>query len=245
MNRTLLGMLTPSSNTVLEPYTAALLAGLMPEVTAHFQRFTVKEISLSDRALAQFDPAPLLEAATLLNDARMNVIAWNGTSASWLGFDSDRRLCAAITEATGVPATSSVLALNEVLERTGVTRLGLVTPYLSDIQAAIVANYAAEGIEVVAERHLDDRGNFSFSEYDEATLADLVREVAKGEPQAITLLCTNLRGAGIVAELEQELGIPIYDSVSVTVWKCLTLAGLDPARISGWGGLFQDPRLAA
>ncbi|GEK48525.1 maleate cis-trans isomerase family protein [Bisbaumannia pacifica] len=245
MNRTLLGMLTPSSNTVLEPYTAALLAGLMPEVTAHFQRFTVKEISLSDRALAQFDPAPLLEAATLLNDARMNVIAWNGTSASWLGFDSDRRLCAAITEATGVPATSSVLALNEVLERTGVTRLGLVTPYLSDIQAAIVANYAAEGIEVVAERHLDDRGNFSFSEYDEATLADLVREVAKGEPEAITLLCTNLRGAGIVAELEQELGIPIYDSVSVTVWKCLTLAGLDPARISGWGGLFQDPRLAA
>lgn len=245
MNRTLLGMLTPSSNTVLEPYTAALLAGLMPEVTAHFQRFTVKEISLSDRALAQFDPAPLLEAATLLNDARMDVIAWNGTSASWLGFDSDRRLCAAITEATGVPATSSVLALNEVLERTGVTRLGLVTPYLSDIQAAIVANYAAEGIEVVAERHLDDRGNFSFSEYDEATLASLVREVAKGEPEAITLLCTNLRGAGIVAELEQELGIPIYDSVSVTVWKCLTLAGLDPARISGWGGLFQDPRLAA
>lgn len=245
MNRTLLGMLTPSSNTVLEPYTAALLAGLMPEVTAHFQRFTVKEISLSDRALAQFDPAPLLEAATLLNDARMNVIAWNGTSASWLGFDSDRRLCAAITEATGVPATSSVLALNEVLERTGVTRLGLVTPYLSDIQEAIVANYAAEGIEVVAERHLDDRGNFSFSEYDEATLAHLVREVAKGEPQAITLLCTNLRGAGIVAELEQELGIPIYDSVSVTVWKCLTLAGLDPARITGWGGLFQDPRLAA
>lgn len=245
MNRTLLGMLTPSSNTVLEPYTAALLAGLMPEVTAHFQRFTVKEISLSDRALAQFDPAPLLEAATLLNDARMDVIAWNGTSASWLGFDSDRRLCAAITEATGVPATSSVLALNEVLERTGVTRLGLVTPYLSDIQEAIVANYAAEGIEVVAERHLDDRGNFSFSEYDEATLASLVREVAKGEPEAITLLCTNLRGAGIVAELEQELGIPIYDSVSVTVWKCLTLAGLDPARISGWGGLFQDPRLAA
>ncbi|GAA0560234.1 aspartate/glutamate racemase family protein [Halomonas salifodinae] len=245
MNRTLLGMLTPSSNTVLEPYTAALLAGLMPEVTAHFQRFTVKEISLSDRALAQFDPAPLLEAATLLNDARMNVIAWNGTSASWLGFDSDRRLCAAITEATGVPATSSVLALNEVLKRTGVTRLGLVTPYLTDIQEAIVANYAAEGIEVVAERHLDDRGNFSFSEYDEATLAALVREVAKGEPQAITLLCTNLRGAGLVAELEQELGIPIYDSVSVTVWKCLTLAGLDPARITGWGGLFQDPRLAA
>ncbi|WP_108445657.1 maleate cis-trans isomerase family protein [Halomonas denitrificans] len=245
MPRTLIGMLTPSSNTVLEPYTAALLGELMPEVTAHFQRFTVKEISLSETALAQFDPAPLLEAAGLLNDARMDVIAWNGTSSSWLGFEADRRLCAAITEVTGAPATTSVLALNEALERTGVTRLGLVTPYLDDIQAAIIDNYRAEGIEVVAERHLNDRGNFSFSEYDEATLAAMVREVAKAKPQAITILCTNLRGAGIVPALERELGIPIYDSVSVTVWKTLALAGIDPARITGWGGLFQDPRLAA
>lgn len=245
MPRTLIGMLTPSSNTVLEPYTAALLGELMPEVTAHFQRFTVKEISLSETALAQFDPAPLLEAAGLLNDARMDVIAWNGTSASWLGFEADRRLCAAITEVTGAPATTSVLALNEALDRTGVTRLGLVTPYLDDIQAAIIDNYRAEGIEVVAERHLNDRGNFSFSEYDEATLAEMVREVAKAKPEAITILCTNLRGAGIVPELERELGIPIYDSVSVTVWKTLALAGVDPARITGWGGLFQDPRLAA
>ncbi|MDT8879587.1 aspartate/glutamate racemase family protein [Halomonas saccharevitans] len=245
MSRTLIGMLTPSSNTVLEPYTAALLGELMPEVTAHFQRFTVKEISLSDQALAQFDPAPLLEAAGLLNDARMDVIAWNGTSASWLGFEADRRLCAAITEVTGAPATTSVLALNEALERTGVTRLGLVTPYLDGIQEAIVANYRSEGIEVVAERHLNDRGNFSFSEYDEATLTEMVREVAKAKPQAITILCTNLRGAGIVPELERELGIPIYDSVSVTVWKTLALAGIDPARITGWGGLFQDPRLTA
>ena len=243
MERTLIGMLTPSSNTVLEPYTGALLHGLLPQVTAHFQRFTVKEISMSEDALAQFDPASLLEAAKLLNDARMNVIAWNGTSSSWLGFEADRRLCATIEEVTGVPATTSVLALNEVLERTEVSRLGLVTPYLNDIQAAIVTNYRQAGHEVVAERHLNDRGNFSFSEYDEATLANMVREVAKSRPDAITILCTNLRGAGIVAELERELGIPIYDSVSVTVWKTLQMANIDPARVQGWGSLFEDRRL--
>ncbi|MBN8413813.1 maleate cis-trans isomerase family protein [Halomonas cupida] len=243
MHRTLLGMLTPSSNTVLEPYTSAILHDLMPHVSAHFQRFTVKEISLSEAALAQFDPQPQLDAARLLHDAHMDVIAWNGTSSSWLGFDADRRLCEAITHATGVAATSSVLALNEVLKRTGVTRLGLVTPYLDDIQAAIVANYQQEGIEVVAERHLNDRGNFSFSEYSEDTLADMVRDVARAKPDAITILCTNLRGAGIVEALEAEIGIPIYDSVSVTVWKCLALAGRNPADIRGWGQLFHDPRL--
>ena len=60
--RTLIGMLTPSSNTVLEPVTSAMLAGL-PEVTAHFGRFRVTEISLNPQALGQFDNAPFLDAA--------------------------------------------------------------------------------------------------------------------------------------------------------------------------------------
>ena len=53
-SRVFLGMLTPSSNTVLEPVTTAMISGL-PEVTAHFSRFKVTEIALSGPALAQFD----------------------------------------------------------------------------------------------------------------------------------------------------------------------------------------------
>ncbi len=45
-NRIILGMLTPSSNTVLEPTTTHMLESL-DEVTAHFSRFKVTEISLS------------------------------------------------------------------------------------------------------------------------------------------------------------------------------------------------------
>ncbi len=55
-------MLTPSSNTVLEPVTAAILAGL-PEVSAHFGRFRVTEVALSGPALAQFDDTEILRAA--------------------------------------------------------------------------------------------------------------------------------------------------------------------------------------
>ena len=64
-SRTLLGMLTPSSNTTLEPVTTAMLAGL-PEVSAHLPRFKVTEIALSGRALAQFDLGAILAAAELL-----------------------------------------------------------------------------------------------------------------------------------------------------------------------------------
>lgn len=238
MRTTRLGMLTPSSNTVLEPVTAAMLAGL-PDVTAHFARFAVTRIALEADALGQFDPAPLLDAALLLADARVDVIAWNGTSAGWLGFDADVALCAAITERTGIPATTSVLALNEVLQRTGVRRLGLVTPYLHDVQARIVANYDAAGVEVRAERHLNDPGNFSFAEIGPEAIAGMVREVAAARPDCIAAFCTNLRAAPLVPALEAELGLPVYDTVQVTLWKSLLLAGADPARVQGWGGLFQ------
>ena len=237
--RILLGMLTPSSNTTLEPVTAGMIAGL-PEASAHFGRFKVTEIALSDQALGQFDDSEILRAADLLAHAKLDVIGWNGTSSGWLGFDADERLCARITEATGIPACTSVLALNEIFTLTGVTRFGLVTPYLDNVQAAIVRNYAGSGFECVAEHHLRKQDNFSFSEVSADEIRAMVREVAKGGPQAITIFCTNLRGAPLVEELEAEIGIPIYDTIATVVWKSLKLAGADPRRVTGWGSLFRD-----
>ncbi|MBV8624629.1 MAG: aspartate/glutamate racemase family protein [Herbaspirillum sp.] len=237
--RTLLGMLTPSSNTTLEPVTTAMLADI-PEASAHFGRFRVTEIALSNQALAQFDDSEILRAAELLSHAKVGSIGWNGTSSGWLGFEADERLCARITEATGIPACTSVLALNEIFDRTGVKRFGLVTPYLDDVQAAIIANYAGAGYECVAERHLRKQDNFSFSEVGAEELRAMVREVARDKPQAITIFCTNLRGAPLVEELEREVGIPIYDTISTVVWKSLKQAGADPARIRHWGSLFRD-----
>ena len=238
-NRTLLGVLTPSSNTVLEPLTCAMLRDL-PDVSAHFGRFRVREISLREEALGQFEVEPILKAAGLLADARVGSIIWSGTNAGWMGFAADQNLCHAITEATGIPAGSSVLALNEIFVRTGVKRFALVTPYLDEIQGRILENYARAGFACIAERHLRDPGNFSFSEVSEATIAQMIREVAAERPQAITVFCTNLRGAGVVEALEAETDIPIYDTVATGVWKGMRLAGADPRRIKGWGRLFTE-----
>lgn len=240
---TRLGILTPSSNTVLEPLTTAMAAGL-PGVTLHFSRFRVTEIALTGDALAQFDDAPVLQAASLLADAKVDAIAWSGTSAAWLGFDRDERLCRRIQDATGIPATSSVLALNDALARTGVRRLALVTPYRSDVQARIVANYAALGVECTAERHLGLQDNFSFATVTPAQLKHLAHEVARDAPQAIApqaiaIVCTNLRAAPLVPALEAALGIPVYDSVAAALWSSLQLVGVDPGLVTGWGSLFH------
>ena len=239
MRRVLLGMLTPSSNTALEPLTSAMLSGL-PEVSAHFGRFRVTEISLQPQALGQFDMAPILEAARLLADAHVDVIAWNGTSSGWLGFDADVALCQRIEQETGVRCCTSVLALNEIMEKTQRKRFGLVTPYLDDVQAAIVANYARSGFECVAERHLNRSVNFSFSEVEPPQIVQMAHEVAEARPQCLTTFCTNLRAAQLAPTLEAALGLPVYDTVSTAVWKSLRLCGVDTRRVKGWGSLFDE-----
>jgi maleate isomerase len=236
--RVFLGMLTPSSNTVLEPVTTAMLAGL-PEVTAHFSRFKVTEIALSGPALAQFDDSEILRAAELLAHAKVNVIAWNGTSSGWLGFDRDVRLCERIKEATGIPACTAMLALNEILEITGAKRVGFVTPYLDDVQARINANYEKAGFRVVADRHLRMQDNFSFSTVTADQMRQMTAEVAAAKPDAIAIVCTNMRGAPLAEELEAAHGIPLYDSISTTVWKSLKVAGVDTRRVTGWGRIFS------
>lgn len=241
--RTRLGMLTPSSNTVVEPITAAMLSDISG-VSAHFSRFRVTEIAVSDASDQQFAEDAILRAAELLADAKVDVMAWNGTSASWLGFERDERLCERIRAATGIAACTSVLAFREIFARMGTSRIGLVTPYIGPVQARIITNFASAGIACVAEKHCGLTENFAFAEVSERNIEDMVRSAATAGAEAIAIICTNMRGARLAETLEAELRIPVYDSIATTVWKSLLLAGISPDGVHGWGGLFSDPRLA-
>lgn len=233
-----LGMLTPSSNSVLEPIICGMTASL-PDVSLHFARFRVTEISLKPQALGQFDNDPMLAAADLLADAKVDNICWNGTSAGWLGFERDRALCAAIEQQTGIRATSSVLALDRLMHKKGLRRIALVTPYTDDVQQRILKTFTQEGYDCVAERHTAEHMNFAFAKVTPARIASLIREVAQAKPDAIAVFCTNMWGGLLADEMEAELGIPILDTVATALWGALTEAGVPPSRISGWGRLFS------
>ncbi|HUQ76292.1 MAG TPA: aspartate/glutamate racemase family protein [Burkholderiales bacterium] len=237
--RIFLGMLTPSSNTVLEPVTARMLEGL-PEVTAHFSRFRVTEISLEQHSIDHFQLESMLAAADLLADAKCRSICWNGTSSSWLGFERDRELCGAIEARTGIRACSSVLAIHEIFRASGVRRFGMVSPYTGDVVDAIRHNFARDGFELIAERHCGIKVNFDFSEIARDAIVSMAREVAAARPDAIIVLCTNMDGASLAGALERETGIPLYDSIATAVWASLRSAGVHPSRVEGWGRLFRE-----
>ncbi len=130
-------------------------------------------------------------------------MAWNGASASWLGFDRDERLCQRITAATGAKAVTTTLAYREILARGGgAKRIGLVTPYTDDVQTNIIANWKAAGLAVTAERHLGITDNFAFAEVEEAMIARMTREVISEGCDSIVVLCTNMRAAALAESLE-------------------------------------------
>ncbi len=133
-----------------------------------------------------------------------------------------------------------MLALNEILAAKGARTLGYVTPYLDAVQEKIVANYAALGHACKGDRHLNLQDNFSFSEVRAEQLIAMTHEVATEKPDAIAVICTNLRAAPLVEKLEAETGIPIYDTIATSVWKSLKMAGVDTRRVTGWGSLFRD-----
>jgi maleate isomerase len=239
-----LGMITPSSNSVLEPVTSAMLAEL-PDVTAHFSRLRVTEIALDAPALGQFDPGHILPAAELLADAKVGSVAWNGTSASWLGIARDETLCAAIAARTGIPATTSTLACLEAIRLAGRSRVGLVTPYTDDVQTRIGEVWRGASSPVHAERHLGIRDNFSFGEVTPATIAEMIRAVVGEGCDVVVILCTNMNGARIAGALERELDVLILDSVAVTLWRSLQIAGADVGRLGEWGRIFREPGFRA
>lgn len=239
---TAIGMITPSSNTCLEPVTYRLLAGT-PDVTAHFARIPVIRIGLDEDSTSRFDAGPMKEAARLLADAGVDVIVWNGTSGSWLGPDQDRAVCGAIEEATGIPATTTTLGLLAACRAYGITRLGLAVPYTPDVTGRIAEVYAAHGVTCVASDHLGLDENRAFGAVPETRVAEQIRAVTTPEAEAAAVVCTNVHGAGVAPGLERELGVPVLDSVAVTLWHALHLAGGPP--IAGHGDLLATGTLRA
>lgn len=232
-----IGMITPSSNTALEPINSEITARLQREAfTLHYSRFVVNVISLDPGSLSQFTHGLMVEAARLLADGRMDVIAWNGTSGSWRGIADDRAMCDAITTATGAAATTSTIAQVAAFRALGVSRYSLAVPYADEIREAIVGTYGGEGFSCVKSAGMGITINTAFAEVDHDSIRDLIRRADHPDAEAIAVVCTNFPAAYVVDEMERELGKPILDSVLVTLWETLNLIE-SPIPLRGWGKL--------
>ena len=213
-----------------------MVAALDGDHTVHFSRLRVTSIPPEGAGRKQFEPGPMVTAAELLADARVDVIVWNGTSGGMEGLDADRKIVEAIEAATSTPATTGTLATIEAFSELGIGRYGLVVPYTAEITSRVVGTFASAGFECVASTHEGLTANWDFSQVSPSIIADRARSVSRAQPQGIAIFCTNLCGAPVVDLLEGELGVPVVDSVIVCLWAAFHVLGRKPA-LKGWGRL--------
>lgn len=209
----------------------------IPEVSPHFARFGFA--GPSDTVVDDYHWPSMLGAAQLLADAHVEMICWNGSKGGELGFDRDRLLCRRITEAHGVPAVTSVLALDALLRGAGIDRIGFVTPFRQEVNDKIVRGWTDQGYHAVAALGAGLTDNFSYSTMTPEALTAMARQAAESKPDAILFYCTNLPGAGLCAAMEEELGIPVLDSVAAGVWGSLSALGLGSNLPGKWGRLLK------
>lgn len=120
-------------------------------------------------------------------------------------------------------------------------KLGLVTPYLDDVQEKIVENYKEIGIEIGEgmEIHLRVVKNNDIAGVKEEILDGMVGHVVKGKVDAVTTFCTNLIAAQRVELWEKKHGVPVFDTVTTVVWDMLRDCG-DAKGVKGWGMIFEN-----
>jgi len=228
------GMITPSGNTVVERVTIAMLREF-PEVSCHFSRTAVH--GAVDPFPDSYDWDSMIGAARLLAHANPEIIAWSGSKAGSIAFDLDRELRRRVTAETGCRATTSTLALVDALAALGTKRVALISPYAPAYQKKVLATFAREGLDCVADACAGLTDNLSYASMEPEDIRALALQVAAAKPDAIVAWCTNFLAAPLAREIEQETGAVLLDSAALVVWHMLAMLGLDTARAAAWGRL--------
>jgi len=231
--RARIGLIALSGDATVEPDFRAL--GLAPDITLHVSR--VMSYAVTVENLIRTAQGLTAATALILPGQRLDVVAYACTSGTVVA--GVPAVIAAIQAARpGIAVTTPITGALAGLRRLGARRVAVLTPYVADVNAPVVAYLDANGIEVV------DIASFNLLTGDEMCRVAPEAIVAAAEgldhrrADAVFVSCTALRALGLIERLEARLGKPVLSSNHALYWHALRLAGVaDP--IAGFGRLMR------
>ncbi len=214
-----LGLIVPSSNSVME---VDFFRNLPSECSLHTARMHLRDTTVAgeERMLDQFLPQAIRDLATV----RPRVVVFGCTSAGALrGNSYDQNLCTEIGLQTGAAVVSVIAASRQALSSTGATRVGVITPYVEELNERIRLSLQADGLQVAVLAGLDISDNFEIASVEPQTIARFCRDrLLHRDVEAVFVSCTNFRSLEVQDTVSRDLGIPVVTS---------NQAALDAARL--------------
>jgi maleate isomerase len=239
--RAKLGVLVPSTNTVVEPDFYAMAP---PGVTLHTGRISITNPRMEDDAGME---ALMLQIRASIGQAVRDVMTCEpdylvmGMSSEtfWGGRKGNDEFERNIEHLSGLRIATGARACTRALTVLGVQRLGIVTPY-QPVGDAQVRRFLEEcGYEVVALNGLRCPTAVSIAHEDEVTLRRAILEVNRPEVEAIVQVGTNLSMLRLADEAERDLGKPVIAINAATFWYALRENGITD-QICGFGRLLAE-----
>jgi len=236
-----LGVVTPSTNTIVEPE----FHYMAPRgVTNHTSRFLIPNMALNSDAdfeeLVVKIKATLDDAVDGLTPAGVDhIILGISAESFWDGADGAQILQDRLEAKAGCTLTLGSAAARAALDAVGAKRLGVVTPYWPVADERVHKYFGECGFEIVAIKGLKANSPVNIAEQSEQTLRRAIAEVNSADVDTIIQVGTNLGMAALAGEAERWLEKPMIAINTALYWHALRANGIDD-KIPGWGRLLED-----
>jgi maleate isomerase len=214
-DRLRIGVLVPSSNTVMENdlhqalpksrYTVHTARMYLEETTAAAERKMVEEFAAA--------------AAEQLKTLYPHLLVFGCTSAGSLGGPSyDREVCHRLGELAGCPGMGVISSVAEALDRRGLRRLAILTPYVEELTDSVGQSLEGQGFEVVTACGMGIDVNFELAHPSPSDIVQFAKESLNGiEAEGVFVSCTNFRAFEALPMLEEALSLPVVTSNSAVL----------------------------
>ncbi len=209
MSRARIGLIVPSSNSVME---VDFYRRIPEEVTLHTARMYLEETTVEGESHMLEDYLP--RAVDDLRSVRPHVVVFGCTSAGALrGNAYESELVAGISKTCGCPAVSVISAVRRSFARIGAKTAVVITPYVRQLNERVKKSVEADGVRVLDIQGLGIDVNFEIATVDPARIVEFAVTIAKKSvPDVVFLSCTNFRGLDAASEVARLTGLPVMTS---------------------------------
>lgn len=237
-----LGVVAPSTNTVVQPEFDAMRP---PGVTNHFARIHIPNDPLRgdadfEKLIRTVEDQLLAAVDRVMTCEPGHLIMGMSSETFWGGLDGSERLRERVEARAGVAVTMGSDAARQALARYGaIRRIGVVTPYMPVADAEVRRFFTDCGFEVARLKGLKCASPVLIAHVSEMELRAAVRAVDGPDVDAVVQVGTNLAMARLAASAELWLQKPVLAINTATYWWALRGNGIDD-RIDGFGTLLRD-----